>query len=350
MKRSRLILLFVVGLLAALGMFWGCDDECPTCPPRTVVSLNTIWPNADGTWWQYEYAWRVWDNDQILYENELDVPPAPSLDEMIALLGNQPIGPNVTTLDRNFQLAFAGLDTTLSGVIAQNLEETVYGGPMSEAPAPAIDGEARMLLHILQARPDLADKIVPMLQSAPVALPAPMTEYLAALTAKPSAYPRPKRTEFFDGPGPMLLHGGAWWKTRDWIGTYGDIDQVLAWKFLEKDLRIGHEFTHQLIPSLESDLFMHCRIIKKGTVVTPAGTFSNAVEAFYLIDYGVTDFDGLEMPMHARIIDYGSIAYVPNYGPVYSYERNLVYVGDDVLSPGFGDQTLRLLDSSLLED
>jgi hypothetical protein len=347
-RRTQLSLAIIIGLLTVLGLFWGCNDDCTTCPG--LMSLDAIWPNADGNWWQYEYSSRTWDQDLFLYTDSLDVPPAPTLDQLIAILGNQPIGDNVTTVQENYQLRFDGLATTGSGVTAQNLEETVYNEPLG-ASLQLPGGEERILLGILAARPDLADRIVPMLERSAKTLPSPIAEYISGFQApQTEASLRASNPLAVLDLGPLLLHGGAWWMTIDWIGTYGDLEQRLAWKFLEQDLRTGHEFAYQLIPSLANDVFMHCRITGRRTFKTPAGTFHNAIVAFYMIDYGVLGYVGLQEPAYARVIDYGSVVYAPNYGPIHCYERNFVYVGDGELGTGFGDKTLDLLDGSLIED
>ncbi len=195
-NRSRLILLLVIGLLAVLGMLWGCDDDCPTCPDnKVIISLNTIWPNADGNFWEYDYAWRVWEQDAIVYDNEIDVPPAPPLDEVIALLGTQPIGTNPTAMGLRYRLRFDSLITTVpAGVTAQNLEEIVYEASRSPVPVQPLGGEETILMHILSARPDLAQKIVPMLERSPKVLPAPVAEYLSRLMEPSSKYSRPSRS------------------------------------------------------------------------------------------------------------------------------------------------------------
>ena len=121
---------------------------------------------------------------------------------------------------------------------------------------------------------------------------------------------------------------------------------------VESNLAPGHEFSYQLAPSLTNDAWLHCRVVRRVNVDTPAGSFSDALEMLYLVDYGVLTYTNLIDPQveYARTIDFGSVVYAPNFGPVYCCERNLVFVGTDTLTAGYGDRTLLLLDSNLLDN
>lgn len=339
-SNSKVLIACLAALLLALTVMWGCDDdECPVCPdPGVTATIDNIWPNADGNWWQYEYSWRVWDQTPITFANEIDVPDAPTLDAIAAILGTHPIGTGVTVLDRRYQLLFDSLVTTPAGVTAQNLEMMIYDPPPSRAPVQTVHGEEALYARILAARPDLRDGIMPFLRASNQFIPA---ELFAGGFKAPA--------QIID-LGTILIHDGAWWKTTDWIGTYGDLEQRLAWKFIEADITPGHEFSYQLIPSLSSDVWMHCRVARLVNVDTPAGAFKGAVEFIYMIDLGIQEYDLVAPSEYARVIEYGSVVYAPNYGPVYCNERNFVYVGADALSAGYGDRTLLLLDSNLLED
>lgn len=325
-------------ILLALSMMWGCDDDCPVCPDPTITAtIDNIWPNADGNWWQYEYSLRSWDQEPITFVSEIDVPPAPMMDDIVAILGTHPIGPNATVLDRRYQLRFDSLRTTASGVIAQNLEQLIYDPPLVRAPIQPVHGEEGLYLRILAARPDLRDAFLPFLRASNQEIPE---ELLTGGFKTPG--------QIMD-LGPILIHDGAWWKTTEWIGTYGDLDQRLAWKFLESNLTPGAEFTYQLIPSLAGDVWLHCRVTHKVNVNTPAGSFTGALEFVYLIDYGIQEYVLVTSTVYARPIDFGSVVYVPEYGPVYCYERNFVYVGTDTLGAGYGDRTFLLMDSNLID-
>jgi hypothetical protein len=151
-------------------------------------------------------------------------------------------------------------------------------------------------------------------------------------------------------PAPIMIHGGAWEKTDLWIGTYGDIDTLLAWKFLEADLTSGHEFTHQLIPSLTNDAFLHCRVLGRTVVRSPAGHFWRALECIYIVEYGPFEVQGPSGPFGWwQFYDYGRVIYVPEIGPVYGYERTLIAVGETI-GIGYGDIEVELTGSSLDTD
>jgi hypothetical protein len=128
---------------------------------------------------------------------------------------------------------------------------------------------------------------------------------------------------------PQFLFGYIWELTDDHIGTYGDLDLELAWKFLESNIDPGHEFTHQLVPALTDDVFLLVRMLPRATVMTPNGTFGKCVRGLYVVDYGVLAMlDGPEHVMgYYRPFDYGVISYAGGYGPVAEYERQLGSVG-----------------------
>jgi hypothetical protein len=121
----------------------------------------------------------------------------------------------------------------------------------------------------------------------------------------------------------FYLHGYAWEKTADYIGGYGDLNTLLSWKFLDRDLSPGHEFSLQLVPDLAADVYLRARILPRRSVVTEVGRFTNCVECAYLIDYGVSeavDEQGVSLGFF-RNWDFASIIYAPDVGPVMSYQR-----------------------------
>jgi hypothetical protein len=275
-----------VALLAAfcvaLGLnLTGCgSDSCGPESCQCETSLESIWPNDDGRGWEYEYTWRTWDDTCGIYSNINDVPPAPSLDTIEDLLGSHPIGPSVTTRVGTYRMRFDGDSTTMSGARAQALRDTAYF-------------------------PE---------ESPPILLT----------------------------PYPVLIHGGAWEKTDEYIGTYGDIDTDLAWKFLEDDLCPGSEFSFELSVTGGGPYYAHCRVLGNTSIETEMGTFENGLECIYMIDFGVIIYGGEHGTFgYRRNITYGNVIYVPDVGPVYGYERFMVCVGSS-LGQGAGDMTLSL--------
>jgi hypothetical protein len=182
---------------------------------------------------------------------------------------------------------------------------------------------AGFLRELVRARPDLARRV------ARLAGPA-------LATADTIIYQHPT----------LFLFGYAWKRTSGWIGSYGDVDTNLAWKYLTSNLAPGSEFTHRLVPSLASDVFLHGRILSGQTVHTPAGTFVNAVVCLYSVDYGIgvtTDAHG-NLVGYSRFYSYGSVTYADSVGPVGSYERLMVGLGNPSL--GLADRSLALSSST----
>jgi hypothetical protein len=247
--------------------------------------------------------------------------PTLTLDQAAALLGNQPIGAGAIVSQHLYTLRFDGMITTLSGAVGQHLVEQLEPDTIpTPAPTPLrATPNGRFLAQLASARPDLLRR----------------STILRA--AKQSA------SDASTISGPVLLSGYAWARTSEWIGSYGDLDLLVSWKYLVATLTPGHEFSLQLVPSLATDVFLHARMLPLETVVTESGTYPNARVCLYLVDFGLseaTDPDG-NLLGYFRTYTYGSIAYASDVGPIYSYERELVEVG---ATPdlGLGDWTTSL--------
>jgi hypothetical protein len=254
------------------------------------------------------------------------------LDEAEDLLDSHPIGENPESTDGVYSLKFDGQITTLSGVTAQNLSEmlaTEKDRPGLLAGAPK-RGDA-LLRRLALARPDLKDRI-------------------AAQAGGPWHTALDDTFEIIP-PDPLLLHGYAWEKTGEWIGTYGDLDTLLAWKYLEANLEVEHEFTHQLVPAIADDAFLHCRILSQLDFETDVGVFEKAIECLYVVDYGIWTIPGVggKTIGWSRTIDYGVVVYAPTVGPIYSYERLLVHPSDS-WNTGDGEITLDLIGATTVSD
>ena len=324
--RKRLWMLVLISPLLLAGM---CEDDSPTGTGTPVPdpTLDNLWPNADSASWTYALHERIWgdfETNVILYDTPEEVPPAPSLAEVECLLEHHPHGFVQSEDEGSYTLQFDGEITLGSGATVQNLVETTEWATKADAPrGPAGDALRR---RILTVRPDLRERAAQL--------------GLRAAAGEPGLR---------DDIEPLLLHGYAWEKTSEYIGTYNVAAELLAWKFLESDLAIGHEFTHQLLPDLDDDIWLHARIIAQGTIVTPAGRFRKAVTCFYYIDYGVAGLtgDGPDILGYMRMLDYGTVSFAPEIGPVRSYERKFVSVGDGgALGPGIGDLTVSLTATS----
>jgi hypothetical protein len=314
-RRSRTAIAAVGTLL--LVILAACDTDSPTQVGIGYGrSLLTIWPNEDGRSWTYRIHARQWsDPGARIYATRDSVPPIPSMSQIAALLGTQPIGPNPEADSASFQLRFNGFMTTGSGVTAQRLEEIVTrpaSSPLSRSALPAsAAAPLGFLRELARARPDLA--------------PA-----LAGALAASGAAQQPIIT----GHPTIFLFGYAWQRTSQWIGSYGDADTALSWKYLTRFLFPGSQFTHRLVPTLAPDVYLHGRILDRRTVVTRDGTFANAIVCLYAVDYGIgtaVDANNPELLGYYRVYSYGTVAYADRVGPVASYERRMVGLGQPSL-------------------
>ncbi len=315
---------------AALLLASSCSDDessCVNCPwdwggPTPKPTLDNVWPNADGTTWQYQHEERQWSWDVTFYATRDAVPilPLPSWEEVFTLVESRtPVEP--FGIEQGlYTLAFDGMVITGSGVEAQNLTEQLV-----IAPPPPPPGDAPS---------DLGSTVV---------------------TGSGERIPRGSLTPFLDLPGrastvaesPMFLHGGPWEKTSEYIGTYGDLDQRLTWKFLTRNLSVGSQFTYQLVPLFKDDMFLRCLVWRQFSVETDLGVLKNAVDCLYILDWGVSAVTNVQGDLlgYVRFIDYGRVIYAPTVGPVYCYERLAVEPGDPP-SAGLGDLTERLTATS----
>ena len=309
MKKSWLI-------IASFFLLAGCFDDT-SGPSRMWTnnawsnwfgqpSIENIWPNEDQTAWAFDYTWDenpYWSI--VTYPDSIDVPPLPDWRKISSLLTTPLLGDSIITAHGTYRMAFNGMATAGGGVTAQNLEESFEFTRSGAAPvAMPVSGEAEFLRRLQIARPDLANKL-PGTELAPEA---------AQLVAR----------------NPILIHGGVWEKTSSWIGTYGDIDALLAWKFLTDNLRPGSEFTFQLLPSMADNIYLHCRIDRQLTVKTAVGDLKKAIDCLYLVDLGnsqVFNPTGGSQG-YARGIIYGRVIYAPSVGPVYCHERPLADTTD----------------------
>lgn len=320
----------IAALLIALALMVGCDDDddCINCPGGTGATIQNIWPNADLTSWTYDYQLREWEGNYTTYPTleQVLTTPLPSWKEIFDLCeAHEPKTPFAIT-DEVYFLQFDGTITTNPGVTAQNLTFTLTPAGQSVGEA-ATTGFSPLLRRLCEARPDLREKMLSPQGEIPEA-PGQIERY------------------------PSLVHGGAWEKTLTYIGTYGiRIGSTRpSWKFLTNKLYVGSTFSYQLLPTIAPDLVLHCRVYRSTTVTTPAGTFSKALDCLYTIDYGVTTVtDVYGDPIgYMRSFDYGRVIYVPEIGPVYSYEKWGVEPGNPP-SDGFLDITIDLTASSTLD-
>jgi len=329
----------LVAALTLAAMWSGCsDDDIVFCQGHIPdATLENIWPNADSTYWEYRVTVRIWHDLQgpgvcdSLYETPAEVPPAPSLDDVEKLLAHHDTGDSAEIEIATYRMEFAGDTTSSQGVAGQNLRESVSyddGRRVLERGATADP----LLERLWLARPDLRRVIENQLGWGPPSASGRVADLNPAVAAG-----------CFEYPCPLLIHGGVWRKTEQFIGTYADLDTLLSWKFLEADLGEGHEFTHQLVPSLAGDVFLHCRVAGVRRAPAEKCVYRRALDCVYLVDYGVYEYHGPGPGVqgYCRSFDYGRVLYVPEVGPVSVYERMLVSAGDPP-GKGIGDRAFGL--------
>ena len=303
MQSARNSWIVLIAALSALTIgTLACDKKSdPVKPGPPLASLETIWPNADGRGWKYALHRAEWTDTSTAgyFDTVIAVPPIPPLSTLRSIVAGLQNGPSPSADSASMELRFDGLRTTGPGVTAQNLVETLSAPVTASLHSGSADP---FLAELLRARPDLRGALSRRLRS---------------------------RTLGSSASGVLFLHGNiAWLKTAKQIITYGDVDTLPAWKYLDSNIVPGAEFTQQLVPSLADNIYLHGRIVGKKSVVTPAGTYANAIECDYSVDYGIgaqADNKG-NLVGYYRSVTYGTVAYVDSLGPVAETARHLMRV------------------------
>ena len=124
--------------------------------------------------------------------------------------------------------------------------------------------------------------------------------------------------------GPLDISRGVSYRQTDArVGGWRDEIGDWSWWHLTDELFAGAGFTLQLVPDLASDVFLHGTV--RGTnesVITGAGAWTNAVVVDYVVDAGeatITNESGDVLGTLTSEIR-GWVAYVPDVGPVASFE------------------------------
>ena len=233
--------------------------------------LSDLWPNGDGTKWTYEFT--GWER------------------------GSDPL-----TISRTWNveatLTLAGTENTAGG-IAQKL--VGWHAAISGKPGPQMNA---LLTNLWRARPDLRDAIRDYVSNHPNEV-ASSANWL-----------------------PNLLHDGLFMKLPNKIEMWQASWDHSTWTYLTDALSVGQKFTHQLVPELADNVFLHGTVgAVDATITTPAGTYANAVKVLYEIDYGVTDMTDETGTKFGTIqtLTLGHVYYVPHVGPVDSSEEWIPY-------------------------
>jgi hypothetical protein len=126
---------------------------------------------------------------------------------------------------------------------------------------------------------------------------------------------------------PSLIHDGYFMKGAESIQMWQPDWDHPTWTYVTSALSVGAEFTHQLVPELADDIFLHGTVSSiDDAVTTPAGNFTGAVRMTYVIDYGISEVVNESAELLARVHSEtnGTVHFVPGIGPVDLHE---VYTG-----------------------
>ena len=311
--------LFLLAIGAGLLSTSGCGDDT-VGPGNSPPTLDSLWPNADGTSWSYLWLRTDFSGDPsdpgAVYPSPEEVPPVPSLEQAYDILVGGPVT-SASVVRQYFELSFDGADTTRSGAVGQKLEETVYS-PDQGIQKFSVDGQRSRLAQLARFRPDLRQTLEPWLDENAIV----KTSGAEASVRMDGIQASPANSE----PAAVLivpftlLHGGVFEKTEEHIGTYGNLDPNLAWMYLNSELEVGSRFDFQLVPSLRSDAWVHAWIRRQFTYESDGKRYPNSLECVYLIDFGVNESSpgSGEFSRHFTV---GTIVFAPGTGPVYSNER-----------------------------
>jgi hypothetical protein len=306
-------------VLALAAVIASCDDDVTN--PR-LGALARLWPDDEGRSWSYAGTWTNWDSDfqdsAYVFADSSDVPDSPGWDTILPYLDAVPTGPSYDGGSYTLGLRFEGTLNVTPAHSVRNLQ-------------PAFDGTDFAFCA--------GDTTPALARYRTLGALSPDLLYRVRLLHSGSLFYPPN----------VLIHGGAFERTQDWIGTYGCLDSLLAWKFLISDLRPGSTFTHQLVPSLLDHLFLRGYIRRNTTIDTQAGRF-DALEVDYAVDYGIvgwTDAGSPEPYGYGRLLFLGKVFYVTDVGPVASFEWDTVPVGKNgQLGIGIGEVRLDLTSTS----
>ena len=305
-------LVSILTVVAASAVAVGCGEDDllppPPDPGGALLTLDNAWPSEDRRYWEYASTERVWRTALIdsayVYPDSSSVPSPPTLGDILGWLANPKVPTPGSITRAHFRLRFDGERLTAFGRTTQNLLEE--WAPFIE-PNTSFETRFTTQLGFIRSGFQLTDGVYGV--SDHVTL------------------------------DPVFLHGGAWEKSATVIGTYGDLDPGLAWKFLDGDMDLGDSFA---LPVFGGTL--RAWVQSRAAIETAVGRFEDALVCVYLFDLGITCATTVFQPdAHDcyRLFYFGRVYYVPTVGPVFAFERHAAAAGDPD-AEGWGDITLSL--------
>lgn len=127
-----------------------------------------------------------------------------------------------------------------------------------------------------------------------------------------------------DSPLPLSVIS-LWMRTATQIG--GTWPGSANWVHLDESLAPGHEFTKEMQLG-EGDGRLTSRVWRTRSYSALGKTYSNCIECFYVLDYGVYPVGtAYETVGYCRPFAFGVIIFAPELGPVYCHER--IFYGTD---------------------
>ncbi len=278
------------------------DDDSPTCPGQDLrPAMANIWPHADGNIWFFEGGYSEFPPPETGGTGRLDDLPLPSMADLHADLQHPVAGEPDLAVNCLYRLSLDGEITTDTGVSAQHLAGRFYfpqpgGGDTVRGPESGGDPLLRLIARV---RPDLRE----------------------AALARMS--PGARKDISIDLPLSLGDYAFAY-EDSGYFG-YGDLDTGHSWVYLAGSLEAGTEFSHQLVPSIADDVWLHGRVWSRGDLTVGGRLYRNAVEVMYVVDLGesdVVDENGDPIGVFRSYI-YGTVHYVPGVGPVKGLERHV---------------------------
>jgi hypothetical protein len=269
----RIIFVFLMTL--ALVFLASCSDNSSSPGSNSIPTMENIWPHADGSRWQYAATYSERFASVSTVTKGLPYVPLPSMAELHALMQVPLTGEPTLSGMGTYELVLDGEVTTLSGVVAQNVQETMSLDLSPKAGLPQVEG-------------------------------------------------------------PIFISGYAFAFEDSGYYGYGDFTQDHSFIYLDKSLDVGTEFSIQLSRGLANDIWLNGQIWSRGTLRVGSKTYPNVIECLYVIDLGEVDLvnESGEVIGTSHDYIYAITHYAPGVGPIQGRERHHVSRDDSIQTSG----------------